>query len=98
MSDRTRITVRASRAQIATIDAQAQRLGITRSAYVLWSAVNRATADAEFDEVRRALEDFRGELAEALDAALDAHADRVNGNLKSVAEWMQKRWPVTTAK
>jgi hypothetical protein len=98
MTDRTRITVRASHAQVAAIDAQARRLGISRSAYLLAAAVNRAEADSEMAEVRQTLEDFKTELAEAMDAALDAHGDRIIGNLRNVSDWMQRRWPLQAQK
>lgn len=98
MTDRERITVRATRAQTAAIDAQAHRLGISRSAYVLAAAITRAGADAEAMEIRQTLEDFKTELAEAMDAALDAHGDRIVGNLKVATEWMQKRWPMPAQK
>jgi uncharacterized protein (DUF1778 family) len=89
MSKRIRITVRATPEQVAAIDAAAKKLGLDRNSYLLLRATAGAADDAIVDGISSAMDVMREELAGALAADLDAHTERVIGNLKKIASWMQ---------
>lgn len=93
MTERRQITLRASREQLASIDAAARKLGLARNDYMLIAALNRAGADSDIARIEEALQAAEERLSMRLAADLDASVDRTNKNLRSITDWMQKRWP-----
>lgn len=108
MSNRVELTARCAADEAARIRAAAEKIGITTSAFLIASALERAHAEAlesRIEEVVAAAmaeqkaqsADERAELAEglgdALKSVLDEHGQRLNTALVKFSEWVQKRWP-----
>lgn len=93
-SNKVSMIIRMTRAERDRIAAAARRLGVTRNDFIRLRALAAAEEASEMERVESAISGLEASLAEAL----DAHAERVNGNLKNVADWMKKRWPAPTVK
>jgi uncharacterized protein (DUF1778 family) len=92
-SDKVSMIVRVTRAERERIAAAARRLGITRNDFIRLRALAAAEEASEIERIEAVVAGLEASLAEAL----DAHAERVNGNLKNVADWMKRRWPEPAA-